>query len=59
MKNKKRRMELISFYDSTKIKKHLEQMAEKGWLLESMSNFGWVYRRIEPKKLNISFFNRR
>ncbi len=54
MKDKKRRFEIISFYDSTKIKNHLEKMAAKGWLLESMSNFGWVYRRIEPKKLTFA-----
>lgn len=54
MKNKKRRMEFVSFYDYTGIKAHLEKMAAKGWLLEKMTAFGWVYRRIEPKKMHFA-----
>ncbi len=54
MRDTKRRFEILQFYDSTGIKKHLEKMAEKGWLLEKSSNFGWVYRRIEPKKLQFA-----
>ena len=31
MKNKKRRIEPLSFFDHTGISRHLEKMAEKGW----------------------------
>lgn len=51
MKDIKRRFEAFSFFDYTGIAKHLSQMAEKGWLIEKVSNFGWTYRRIPPKKL--------
>ena len=58
MRDKKRRLEAFSFFDYTGIARHLCKMAEKGWLIESMSNFGWVYRRIEPEKLSfwVSYF---
>lgn len=52
MKETKRRFEAYSFYDHTGIALHLEKMAEKGWLIERMTDFGWTYRRIEPKKLH-------
>ena len=54
MKERKRRFEILLFYDSTQIKKHLEKMAQKGWLLEKISNFGWIYRKIEPQKLKFA-----
>ena len=54
MRNTKRRLEAFSFFDHTGIARHLSKMAEKGWLIEKISNFGWVYRRIEPKKLTFS-----
>jgi hypothetical protein len=54
MKNTKRRFETYSFYDHTGIALHLEKMAEKGWLIEQITNTGWMYRRIEPKKLHFS-----
>ena len=54
MKNTTRRLETFSFFDHTGIARHFSAMAEKGWLIEKMSNFGWVYRRIEPKKLTFS-----
>lgn len=54
MKTTKRRIEAFSFYDYTGIARHLTKMAEKGWLLEKISNFGWTYRRIAPKKLTFS-----
>ena len=58
MKNTKRRYEVYSFFDYTGIAAHLTKMAEKGWLIEKLSNFGWTYRRIEPKKITffISYF---
>lgn len=54
MKNTKRRMELLSFYDHTGIAAHMEKMAAKGWFIERITSFGWVYRRIEPKKLHFA-----
>ena len=32
MKNRKRRIESLSFFDHTGISKHLENMAAKGWM---------------------------
>lgn len=54
MKDKKKRVEITSFYDHTGIEKHLEKMAAKGWLLETCSSFFWTYRKIEPKSLRFS-----
>lgn len=51
MKDTKRRFEIYSFYDYTGIAHHLSKMAERGWLIDKISNFGWTYRRISPKKL--------
>ncbi len=51
MKDKKRTLEVFSFYDRSGLEKRLTQMAEKGWLLENIGSFLWTYRRIEPKKL--------
>ena len=58
MKDTKRRLEVFSFYDRAHIERHLEAMAARGWLLERMGKFGWVYRRIEPKRLtfHVSYF---
>ena len=49
MRDTKRRLEAVSLYDHTGIEKHLKKMAEKGWMLEKISNLGWIYRRTEPK----------
>lgn len=54
MRETKRRMELFSFYDHTGIRRHLEKMAAKGWMLEGISRFWWKYRRIEPEKLGFA-----
>jgi len=58
MKNTKRRMEIVSFFDHTGISAHLGKMAEKGWMIEKITSFGWRYRRIEPKhiKFAISYY---
>lgn len=54
MKNTKRRFEMFSFFDVERIEKHLEKMAEKGWLINKIDNFGWVYKKIEPQKLKFN-----
>lgn len=52
---KKRRIELFAEYDCTGISRHLEKMAAKGWMIESVSNYScWTYRRIEPKKVRFA-----
>ena len=58
MRNTKYRYEVFSFMDYTGIASHLAEMAKKGWLVEKLSNFGWTYRKIEPKKLTfyVSYF---
>jgi len=54
MKNTKRRIEALSFFDHTGISSHLEKMAAKGWMIEKIVNTGWVYRRIEPKNIHFA-----
>lgn len=55
MKDKKREfLPLYSFYDRSGIANHLEEMAQKGWLLEKMDVWYWQYRRIEPQKLHFA-----
>jgi hypothetical protein len=52
VKDIKRRIELFSFFDHTAIVVHLEKMARKGWRLERITNYLWVYRRTEPKDIH-------
>lgn len=52
MKTKKRRMEYLAFYNHTGIEQHLTDMAKKGWMIESITNFWWTYRKIEPKDIH-------
>ena len=54
MKDTKRRLEMFSFYDHTAIQAHLEKMARQGWMIDSISNFGWRYRKIAPKELHFA-----
>lgn len=54
MKDKKRRIESLSFYDHSGISKHLERMAQKGWLIEQITNWGWIYKKIEPQTLHFT-----
>ena len=51
MKETKRRMERLSFYDHTGIAAHLEKMAAKGWMLDKIGAYLWHYRRMEPRRL--------
>lgn len=54
MKTKKRRLEYFSFYNHTGIENHLAEMAKKGWMIESISNLYWTYRKVEPKNIHFS-----
>lgn len=60
MKTKKRRIEYFSFYNHTGIEQHFSEMAKKGWLIESISNLYWTYRKIEPKDIHfcVSYYPR-
>lgn len=53
MRNRKRRMENFTFYDYRAICTHLEQMAQKGWMLKRIGLF-WEYERIEPARLHFA-----
>ncbi len=54
MKEIKRCFCNFSFYDQQAIQEKLEDMAEKGWMLEKTGNFMWTYKRAKPKKLRFS-----
>lgn len=54
MKQSKRSLALFGFFDRDGIEAWLERQAEKGWLLERVSELFWHFRRIEPKKLRFS-----
>ena len=54
MKQTKRRMETLSFYDRTGVERHLEKMAAKGWMIDRVDTFGWRYRRLEPQQLRFA-----
>lgn len=54
MKNTKRCFVLFSYYDRCGIEAYLEKQAEKGWMLDKITNFGWVFRCAEPKKIHFS-----
>ncbi len=51
MRDHKYRFETYPFYDPDGIRRHLEAMARKGWLLDGIFLAVWRYRRIEPKAL--------
>lgn len=54
MRKYKYLMSQFTFYDRTGIRKILEAQAEKGWLLDRISNYGWRFRRIEPQKVHFA-----
>lgn len=58
MKQRKRRIEPLAFFNTEAIAAHLEKMAQKGWMIDNINNFGWGYRRMEPKKIHfaVSYF---
>ena len=46
---------LYAFYDHTGMARHLEKMAQKGWMLEKIhTNSLWRYRRIKPQTLHFA-----
>lgn len=54
MRNYKYLMAQFTFYDRTGICRILEAQAEKGWLLDKVTNYAWRFRRIEPQKVHFS-----
>ncbi len=54
MKNIKRKLPMYAIYDRTNIEKMLEDEAQKGWMLESLGNYIWKFKRIEPRKLHFA-----
>lgn len=52
MRKYKYLMAQFTFYDRTGIRKILEDQAQKGWLLDKVTNFAWRLRRIEPQKIH-------
>lgn len=54
MRTTRRDLIPFSFYDHTGMEKHLEKMAQKGWMLEELTNWGWKYRAIQHQKLHFS-----
>jgi len=45
---------LYSFYDHTGMTTHLEEMAQRGWLLDKMGGVLWRYRKVEPQRLRFA-----
>ena len=52
MRNYKYLMAQFTFYDRTGICRLLEKQAEKGWLLDKVTNYAWRFRRVEPQKIH-------
>lgn len=44
----KRRLEIFAFWQPEEICRHLEKMAQKGWLLLEINHPFWTYRQILP-----------
>jgi hypothetical protein len=41
-------------YEYAAVEEYLEQMAEKGWLLKSVSGPFFIFKRINPQKIKFS-----
>ena len=54
MKDSKRDFIPFSLYDRTGMEAHLEKRAAQGWLLDRVTPFGWLYRRIPPQALRFA-----
>lgn len=58
MKNTLRRIEAFPAFDRDGIAGRLGKMAERGWMIEKIGLFYWLYRRTPPRELtfHVSFF---
>lgn len=54
MRQTRRRLEQLSFYDRTGVEQHLANMAAKGWMIDRVGAGGWVYRRTAPQTLRFA-----
>lgn len=50
----RREINKYSILEFTKIEKHLEEMAAKGWMLSKTGGFFWTYEEAEPKQMHFS-----
>lgn len=59
MDHKKHRIEFFPFYQFGAIERHLEAMARKGWMLDTIGRYFWNYRREEPRELRyaVTYFS--
>lgn len=57
-RDKKRQLIWYQIDDTEAIARHLEKMAAKGWLLETVDNLWYAYRRSDPAevKYTVTFF---
>lgn len=57
-RDKKRQIIFYQVDDSEAISRHLSKMARKGWLLESVDNWYYIYRRGDPVEIKyaVTFF---
>ena len=54
MRKYKYLMAQFTFYDRTGICKLLETQAEKGWLLDRVTNYAWHFIRTDPRKVHFA-----
>lgn len=54
MKDTKRRLFRFSLYDRTGIAEYLVNQAKNGWMIEKIDNYGFKFRKTEPKKLSFA-----
>lgn len=54
MRNKKFQLNWYQANDTAAMERKLEKMAEKGWLLDRLTNWGFHYKRAEPGKVRYS-----
>ncbi len=53
-KNTKICAPFFAFYECAEMERYLEKQAKDGWMFDKFSAFGWVFRRIEPKKIHFA-----
>ena len=54
MRDKKRVVEIYSYYDHSGLARRLERMAARGWMLEKAGSVFWTYARCEPVRAHFS-----
>ncbi len=54
MRQTKRIIPVYALYDRTNIQKLLEKQAQQGWMPETLGNYLWKFKRIEPKMIHFA-----